>query len=101
MSRFTTDISSSRHETEIDSIIQRFVKKEGFKLKKYKGGKAYKSGTGFLTAAKFIIIERQGTRVHIEAWVKAMGEQDLDGVVAVIPKKSLKGKVEKLTAALK
>lgn len=100
MSRFVTDIGSSKPETEIDTIIQRFVKKEGFKPKKYKGVNVYKSGIGFLTASKFMIIERRGNSVHIEAWVKAMGEQNLDGVVAVVPKKQLKGKVNKLIAEL-
>lgn len=101
MSRFITDVHSSKPELEIDSIIRRFAKNERFKLKKYKGKPVYKNGVGFLTAAKFMLIERRGTTVHIEAWVKAMGEQNLEGAVAVIPKKQLKGKVNKLIDGLK
>lgn len=86
------------------SVVNSFMKKNKFKQKNYKGKQIFQKGVGFWTAARYIDVSYEDNGlVHISAWIKPFiigSEQNLDGVVGIIPKRALKALVEKLVSEL-
>lgn len=100
MARYRHEINTTKSRDEAEKIALDFLKTHGFKEKDYKGEKVWKKGTGFLMGPQFIKVEPAERRVTIEAWIKwspfpgiYIGEQNLDGVMGVLPKQMLKSKI--------
>lgn len=80
-------------------IIENELRKSGFSNKNENGENVWKCGNGILTAMKYIKIEFSGNQeVKIYGWIRAIAasEQNLDGIVAAIPKKQVLKVIKKI-----
>lgn len=81
------------------TIIESELVKNGYKYKNENGENIWKCGSGILTAMKYIKIEFSGKQeVKIYGWIRpiAASEQNLDGIVAAIPKKQVLKVIKKI-----
>ena len=106
--RFMVDVPTNYSPDQVNDIIAQFMKAEGFNHSMYRGEPILKKGLGFLTAPQFIKLDVQPGFLHIEAFLKYailpgvfVGEMGLDGFAGAIPKQMLKGRVDKLIAAVR
>ena len=78
----------------------------GFKEVSYNGETVWKKGTGLLTAMQYIKIEFTDTTLVVSGWVQAGvgsiggNEMALNGIVAAVPKKSVRKVIEQIKASL-
>ncbi len=106
MSRFIQDYPSSSSGATLEKVEQ-FLAGEGFKKTGEEGGSVWRKGMGILAGPQCIKVEATDSAIHLEAWIKFalfpgvyIGELGIDGLFALIPKKMLKGRVEKIAAMI-
>ncbi len=103
MARTTIDYTYSSFE-EFKEHAAHVLEKAGYKSVVEENEDVYKCGVGFLTAMKYIKIEYAAENIaHISGWVRAVAgkEMDLNGIVAVIPKKQVKKVINEIIGAKK
>lgn len=100
MGRSVFDVPTPYSPEQVNDILNQFTSMKKFRLVNYKGDQVLKKGDGFFTAAMYLKVLTSPGMVHIEAWIRAMGEQGLDGFVGAIPKQMLRTAVNDLTAML-
>lgn len=100
MSRSIYDYTINKPDDFIQFVSNDFFKKEGFQLINYKGEQLWKRGTGMVTAANYIKLQYGNGVIHIEAFIKSFGEQNLEGFYGAIPKSQLKSRVDTLVNLL-
>lgn len=99
--RSVFDVQTSLSREEASRRAKDLLQKEGFKEKEKNGERIFQNGIGFLTAAKFIrVLTSENGVVRIEGWIKMGGEKNLEGVAGIIPKKEVKGVIERLMREL-
>ncbi len=103
MSRYIKDYSVPKDAASLQSLVNSFMVREGFKVFYYKGETIWKKGYGLFTAPQFMKTVVSEKTVHVEAWIKFAllpgvyyGEMGIEGFVGLIPKKMLKKKIEEL-----
>ncbi len=100
MSRTIMEYQLNKPDDFIQFVANDFLMKEGFQLVNYKGEQVWKRGTGMITAPSYVKFLYGGGKIHIEAWIRSMGEQDLNGAMAAIPKSQLRSRVDRLVQLL-
>lgn len=105
MGRYITELATTRPVEEMIRELERFLTSEGFKEKTYEERQVWKKGMGLMLGPQFVLLEPAEGAVHLEAWIKFallpgvyLGEMGISGAFALIPKKKLKGRVDKLEA---
>jgi hypothetical protein len=105
MGRYLNVIPLSQPADVLIVKVNDYLRSEGF-AKDPKVGAWSKGGT--MVAPQFIKVEPGPGGMVVEAWLKwailpgvYAGEMGLDGFIAVIPKKMLKGRVEVIERILK
>ncbi|MCX7833797.1 MAG: hypothetical protein N2490_06275 [Ignavibacteria bacterium] len=100
MSRFIKDYETNKTPEVLENIINEFFKKEGFKNYIIKNEEVWKKGMGLLMGPQIMKVKINGSKVHLEAWVKFallpgiyVGEMGTTGVIGALPKKLLKDKI--------
>lgn len=95
--RYGCDFLEAQKKTETT------LQSKGFHRETLKTGeKVWKSGTGFLTAMKFVKVEYTQSEIILSAWVQtgfgSVGgkEMDLTGFVGAFPKKQLMNVLEEI-----
>lgn len=107
MARTVVNIKLSTNNENADKIIRQILIADEYREIDYHGEVVWKKGTGLMTAMHYIKIEYTNDAVIVSGWIQ-MGvgsiggkEHALKGVVAAIPKKSVKKTISKLESALK
>lgn len=101
MGRSVYDYTLNQPQSLIQYIANDYFAKEGFRLINYRGEQVWKKGTGMMTAPSYIKINYQNGVLHLEAWIRCLGERALDkGFLAIIPKKAHQKRVEELLGLL-
>lgn len=85
---------------QANEMVGNFMRIEGFRVIQYRGETVLKCGYGIWVAPQYMKLEVYPGMVHMEAWIRAFGEQDLEGFMGAIPKAMLQAKVDKFTRAL-
>ena len=91
------DVESAKQE------VTKILTANNYKPIKENGENVWKCGVGFWTAMKYIKVEfMENNTVYISGWVKAMigSEMDLDGFVAIIPKRQVSSVIDKIKYAI-
>ncbi|MCL1832151.1 MAG: hypothetical protein FWG45_04470 [Oscillospiraceae bacterium] len=109
MARYVNDFPTNKADEQLMAIASQCLNDMGYKPHNYKGeAGVFKKGDGWLTAPMFIKLSSMSGAVHVEAFTKFailpgvfMGEYGTDGAFLIVPKRLLKGNVEKLEYALK
>ncbi len=84
--------------------IETILSSNGYLNIEENGENVWKNGTGMLTAMKYIKIEfSAGQTVNVYGWIRPMmgQEQNLNGIVAVIPKKSVEKLINQIGASIR
>ncbi len=92
---------------QAEAIVNSILSSNGFHTTTLKSGEnVWKKGTGLMTAMEFIKVDFAAGSAQVYGWVQAgvgsVGgrEMDLNGFVAIVPKKSVKKVMDQLQAAL-
>ena len=106
MSRTNMNIPIWGGFARADEVIRGILIKEGYREIQYNLETVWKKGTGLATAMHYIKVEyRNDGTLLLSGWVQfgigsiGGGEHDLEGVIALIPKQSVKKTMEKIIAA--
>lgn len=107
MARTVVNIKLSMDSENANKIIRQILLADDYREIDYHGEVVWKKGIGLMTAMHYIKIEHTNDTVVVSGWVQ-MGvgsiggkEHALKGVVAIVPKKSVKKTISKLESALK
>lgn len=91
----------NKPESLVQYLANDYFIKEGFHLVDYKGEQVWKKGTGILTAPSYIKMIYKDGVLHLEAWIRFLGERAIDeGFVGIIPKRMHQKRVEELVGVL-
>ena len=105
MSRYVNRIPLGNVDINVVTArVGEFMTSEGFREISYKGGLAWKKGTGIMMAPQFLIVSYTQTEAVIEAFLKYpilpgvfVGEMGLNSfMVGAIPRSLLQGRVSKI-----
>ena len=108
MARTTQAVKLKTTQEEAERIIKVNLTADGYKLIDYDGeDDVWRKGTGVMTAMHYIKPEFEyGDTLYLSGWVRsgidktALKEQDLEGFVGMVPKKSVKATMEKILQAV-
>ncbi len=100
MARFSYDFSTQYSPEQVNTFLNDFAQKEGFKFTERKSEQLLQKGSGLMTGPQFIKVLFQPGQVHLEAWIKFallpgvyVGELGLKGLFGGLPKKLLRDRV--------
>ncbi len=86
------------------SKIERILYSHDYKPVFEKGEDVWRCGIGMITAIKYIKLEfSESGNITISGWIRTAvigPEQDLNGVVAIIPKKQVLGVIKEIQSAI-
>ena len=103
-SKFSVPLNKSVDDMEAKA--SQLLTSHGYHLHNYHGESVWKKGTGLMTAMEYVKLEYSESSVEIYGWIQpgvgnaGLKESDLNGIVGVIPKKSVKKVIDELMAAL-
>lgn len=103
MARTTISVKYSNSDGLMNSLSS-LLQSKGYKNITENNENVWKCGVGFLTAMKYIKIEfSENNTLLISGWIRpiAGSEQDLNGVVAVIPKKQVMNVINEMQSIIK
>ena len=106
MARTFVDIPLQGDIAAADAVVKNVLISDDYREINYNTEVVWKKGTGVMTAMHFIKVEYVGNVLHLSGWVQigvgSVGgkERDLSGIVGAVPKKSVKGTIEKMRAAV-
>lgn len=103
MARTTIKVNYSSFDG-LQNRLSSLLQSKGYKNIDEKNENVWKCGVGFLTAIKYIKIEFAGNNtLLISGWIRPLigSEQDLNGIVAVIPKKQVMNVIKEMQALIK
>ncbi len=103
IARTTIQVSYTNPE-ETQRSVSELLRKKGYKNIIKNNESIWKCGVGFLTAIKYIKIEfTENNTMLISGWIRPLGgsEQNLDGVVCIIPKKQVQSVVNELQGVVR
>lgn len=86
------------------AAVERTLTKNNYKSITENNESVWKNGKGFWTAMKYIKIEfSENNTVLISGWIRPAGgsEQDLNGVIAALPKKQVMNVIKELQTSIK
>lgn len=95
MARTVIEVKHNLSYQEASRIIGRRLTAKGFKTVSYHGESVWKSGTGLMTAMKYVKVEFDEGSVTLSGWVMAgvgnvvANEMDLSGIAGALPKRQL------------
>lgn len=98
MARSTFKVTYTNSEGLQDKLSS-FLQQKGYKNITENNERVWKCGSGFLTAMKYIKIEfSENNTLHISAWIRPIlgNEQDLNGLLAALPKKQVMDVVKEI-----
>lgn len=99
MSRTTIEVSMKTNKVdEVLHIIAAKLEPAGFKQKIVDGETVWAKGDGVMIAMQCVGVVFTEKSVLIQGWMRdaVLGESSLDGFVAIIPKKKLKGRIDEM-----
>lgn len=106
MARTTMEVPCTCTPQEAEEKVSAILQKEKFHQVTLKSGElVWKSGTGMLTAMKYVKAEYAPNLITLSAWVQmgvgsvGGGDMALTGFVGIIPKKQLLAVLDKIKAA--
>lgn len=106
MARTIVEIPIQVETTVAAQMIGQIMQSNGFHFTDYRGAEqVWKKGVGVLTAMQYLRVDYSPQKVMLSAWIQpglgkaGIGELDLSGVAAIVPKKALKKVVNQVTAA--
>ena len=107
MSRTIKKVKFLGNEKELDERLRNVLIAEDYKEIDYNREVVWKKGLGLVTAMQYIKLEYKDGEVIISGWIQ-MGvgsaggkEQELSGVFAKIPKKSVLKTIEKIESEIR
>lgn len=102
MARFIRDLVLNKPEDFVQFIMNDFLQKNQFEMSDWKGEPVYRAGDAMVEGFKYLKWSYNGGVFHLEAWLKGMGdkEMDLEGFVGTLQKKPYRESLEQLFAAL-
>ena len=86
------------------ALIESELKNNGYTNKNENGENIWRNGNGLLTAMKYIKVEfTENQTVEIYGWIRPMAssEQNLDGIIAALPKKQVLKVIKKIGDLIK
>jgi|SRR5574344_2186424 hypothetical protein len=101
MARYKQYFQSQYPPQKVGNIFTTYIQSEGFEYVQYENEWVWKKGHGIVTTPQFIKLSQLGNGVYLlEAWLKIailpgvyLGEVDLNGFFAAVPKGLLKNRV--------
>lgn len=106
MSRTVVNIPITQDVNQLHEKIRQILITDGYNETNYKNNEiVWKKGVGFFTAMHFIKLDYQANVLYVSGWICSgigsftFGEHALNGFYGVIPKKSVQGTIDKITAA--
>jgi len=107
MSRYVTDVKTSKSTGEVEQTVSEYLLREGFKKATYKSEEVWKKGQGLLIGQQFIKATPTDGQVHIEAWCQyailpgvGVGEMGTEGTFNAAAKRNLKKRTVQLEQLL-
>lgn len=101
MSRYVRNFNGSIKPEILFNEINKYLTREGYTYKTYKGENLFKKGTGMLAAPTFIKVTLSEAGASVEAFIKTallpgvyVGESGLESSYGALPKSVLKTRVE-------
>ena len=104
MSRTTVEVSlKTNNIDEVLRIIASKMEPAGYKQKIVDGETVWAKGDGVMIKMHCVGAVFTGKSVLIQGWMKdaITGESNLEGFVAMIPKKKMKGLIDEICTAIK
>ena len=106
MSRTIINVPIPGDPAAADSLIRNILIADGYREIQYNLEIVWKMGTGLATAMHYIKLNYMGSNLELSGWIQAgigsVGgkEHSLDGMMAVIPKKSVRKTMNKICEAV-
>lgn len=107
MPRTIQELKIDLPDQNVHQVVAQFIQVEGFHARTYKGETVYKKGMGLLMGPQYFKYSYMDGVLRTECWIKFallpgiyIGEMDLKGGAAAIPKRALKKKIDNLWYSL-
>lgn len=103
MARTTKEVAmNGKSVEEIIHIIDAILKEEKYSEKIIDGEKVWSKGDGVIAKIQCFSVSFKESSFTLQAWMKdaITGESNLEGFVAIIPKKKMKALIEKIEKAI-
>lgn len=102
MSRTTINFRCNNVQNA-NAVAERVLVSNGYKKISENNETVWKNGNGWLTAMKYVKIEfLDNDTMSISGWIRPMlgTEQDLNGIVAALPKKQVMNVIKKIQSVI-